>query len=58
MAGNFDFSLDPDSFAATPEEPFRDRVRSAIEALGFRLEPLMVTRDITVIDHAERPTEN
>jgi uncharacterized protein (TIGR03435 family) len=38
MAGKYDFSLDPDSFATTPGEPFRDRIRSAVEALGFKLE--------------------
>jgi uncharacterized protein (TIGR03435 family) len=58
MAGRYDFSLDPDSFADTPDEPFRDRIRSAVAALGFKLEPQKVTRDITVIDNAERPTEN
>jgi uncharacterized protein (TIGR03435 family) len=59
MVGNYDFSLDPaDSFASTPGEAFRDRVRSAVEALGFKLEPLNVTRDIVIIDHVERPTEN
>jgi len=58
MAGNYDFSLDPNSFDTTPGEAFRDRVRPAVEALGFKLEPQRVTRDITVIDHAERPAEN
>ncbi len=58
MGGNYDFSLDPDSFATTPDEAFRDRIRSAVEALGFKLEPQRITRDITVIDHVERPTEN
>jgi uncharacterized protein (TIGR03435 family) len=58
MAGNYDFSLDPDSFAITPGEAFRDRIRSAVEALGFKLEPQRVTRDVTVIDHVERLTEN
>jgi uncharacterized protein (TIGR03435 family) len=58
MAGNYDFSLDPYSFAGTPGEPFRDRIRSAVAALGFKLEPLKVTRLVTTIDHAEQPTEN
>jgi uncharacterized protein (TIGR03435 family) len=58
MIGNYDFFLDPDSFASTSGEAFRDRVRSAVEAVGFKLEPVKVSRDITIIDHAERPTEN
>jgi uncharacterized protein (TIGR03435 family) len=58
MAGNYDFSLDPDSFAGTPGQAFRDRIRSAVEALGFKLEPLKVTRLVTTIDHAEQPAEN
>jgi uncharacterized protein (TIGR03435 family) len=47
IAGNFDFSLDPDSFRTASGEAF-----------GFRLEPLKVSRDLTIIDHAERPSEN
>lgn len=58
MLGNYDFTLDPDSFASAPEEAFRDRVRPAVEALGFKLEPVRVPRDITIIDRVERPTEN
>jgi uncharacterized protein (TIGR03435 family) len=58
ITGSYDFSLDPDSFVDTPGEAFRDRIRSAVEALGFKLESQKVSRDITVIDHAERPTEN
>jgi uncharacterized protein (TIGR03435 family) len=58
MAGNHDFLLDPDSFATASGEAFRDRVRSAVEALGFKLEPMRVSRDITIIDHVDRPTEN
>ncbi len=58
MAGAYDFSLDPDRFADTPGEPFRDRIRSAVEAMGFKLESQKVSRDVTVIDHVEQPTEN
>jgi uncharacterized protein (TIGR03435 family) len=48
ITGNFDFSLVPDSFATDQGEAFRP----AVEELGFRLEPLKVSRDITIIDHA------
>ena len=55
MAGSYNFSLDT---SGEPGEALRDRVLSGMEALGFRLQPLKITRDITIIDHAERPTEN
>ena len=55
MPGSYNFSLDT---AGEPGEAFRDRVRSAVEALGFSLQPLKITRDVTIIDHVERPTEN
>jgi uncharacterized protein (TIGR03435 family) len=58
MTGSYDFSLDPDSFASASGEAFRDRVRPAVEALGFKLEPARVARDITIIDHVELPSEN
>jgi uncharacterized protein (TIGR03435 family) len=58
MTGSYDFSLDPVSFADVPGETFWDRLRPAVEALGFRLEPVKVTREITIIDHVERQTEN
>jgi uncharacterized protein (TIGR03435 family) len=55
MAGSYNFSIET---AGDPAEAFRDRVRSAVEALGFKLAPLKITRDVTIIDHVERPTEN
>jgi uncharacterized protein (TIGR03435 family) len=65
LTGKFDFSLDPDSYATEPvaqsplrRESFGDLVRAAVEHLGFTVETRKVTIDITVIDHAERPSEN
>ena len=58
MPGAFDFSVDPDGFASNPSDKFGDLLRSAIEDLGFVLRSRKVMLDITVIDHAERPTEN
>jgi uncharacterized protein (TIGR03435 family) len=58
MPGAFDFSVDPDRFSSTPSDPFSDLLRSAMEDLGFVLQSRRVTVEITVIDHAERPTEN
>jgi uncharacterized protein (TIGR03435 family) len=58
MTGSYDFILDPESDAGLAGAAFSDRLRAAMEAAGFRLEPIKVTRDTTVIDHVERPTEN
>ena len=58
MEGAWDFTLDPDSFAATPTDHFRELLRPATEALGFKLIPTKVTHHKIVIDHVERPEEN
>jgi len=58
MKGNFNFSIEPESFADTPGESFSARIRPAIEALGFRVQPLKVPRDFTIIERVDRPTEN
>jgi uncharacterized protein (TIGR03435 family) len=64
VRGKFDFSLDPYSFALEPSaqsslsrESFGDLVRAAVEQLGFKVETQKVTITITVIDHAERPSD-
>jgi uncharacterized protein (TIGR03435 family) len=54
----YDFSLDPGKFAVDSHDSFSDRLRLAVEELGLKLETVKVTRDITVIDHVERPSEN
>jgi uncharacterized protein (TIGR03435 family) len=58
MPGAFDFSVDLDRFASAPPDQFGDLLRSALEDLGFVLQSRKVTVGITVIDQAERPTEN
>jgi uncharacterized protein (TIGR03435 family) len=58
LTGHFDFSIEPNSFADASGESFSARIRPAIEALGFRVQALKLSRDITIIDHVERPTEN
>jgi uncharacterized protein (TIGR03435 family) len=65
IKGNFNFTLDPYSFAAEPSaqgaaarESYGDLVRTAVEQIGFKVESQKVTLNITVIDHAERPGEN
>ena len=51
-------AIEPESFADTPGESFSARIRPAIEALGFRVQPLKVPRDFTIIERVDRPTEN
>jgi len=72
ITGRFNFSLDMNvaasEYAATigdsiqpaqPQSPtFGDFLRVAIEGLGFKVQTEKVTVEVTVIDHAERPTEN
>ena len=62
ITGNFDFTLDPSQFptagGATPDS-FGDLVVTAIqEQLGFKLEKRKASLEITIIDRAERPSEN
>jgi len=58
IRGAYDFSLDPGRFATDSGDSFSERLRPAVEELGLKLEAVKVTRDITVIDHVERPTDN
>jgi uncharacterized protein (TIGR03435 family) len=63
MKGSFDFTLDPIQLA-TPGVPvtrdsYADLVLSAVqEQLGFKLEERKAPLDITIVDHAEMPTDN
>ena len=68
IAGSFDFTLDPMQFATTggadiapvrTPESYADLVLIAVrEQLGFKLEKRRAPLEITIIDHAERPSEN
>jgi uncharacterized protein (TIGR03435 family) len=59
MAGQFDFTLEPNKFLADPSLPaYTDRVRAAAEDLGFRFRPQKATSWTLTIDHIERPNEN
>jgi uncharacterized protein (TIGR03435 family) len=66
ITGYYDFSLDPLQFASTgadstpgPAPSYAGLFETALrEQLGFRLEKRKAPLDITVIDHASRPTEN
>jgi uncharacterized protein (TIGR03435 family) len=65
IEGYYDFSLDPMQFASMgadspgPASSYAGLFETASrEQLGFRLEKRKAPLDITVIDHASRPTEN
>ena len=58
LTGNFDFSLDTAAYTEDPPQRFPDRLRPAVEALGFHFESVKVKRTIVTIDHVERPGEN
>jgi uncharacterized protein (TIGR03435 family) len=63
LKGFFDFTLDPNQFAeqdgAAPNANFGDLVVAAVgEQLGLRLEKRKMPLEITIIDRAEKPTEN
>jgi uncharacterized protein (TIGR03435 family) len=58
--GQFNGSANPREFA-TPgrtDESFPDLFLRAVEALGFKLEKQKRSLAITVVDHAEKPSEN
>jgi uncharacterized protein (TIGR03435 family) len=63
ITGAFDFTLDPLQLSdpAQPVTPdgWPDLVLAAVrEQLGFKLEKQKAALEITVIDHAEQPTDN
>jgi uncharacterized protein (TIGR03435 family) len=63
LKGSFDFTLDPLEFSdhTQPITPasWPDLVLTAVrEQLGFKLEKQKASLEITVIDHAEEPTDN
>lgn len=65
IEGFYDFSIDPMQFASTgtdipgPPPSYADLFETALrEQLGFKLEKRKAPLEITVIDHASRPTEN
>jgi uncharacterized protein (TIGR03435 family) len=62
LKGFYDFTLDPLQFSngvARDSYEYGNAVLSAVqEQLGFKIEKRKELLDITVIDHAERPSEN
>jgi uncharacterized protein (TIGR03435 family) len=60
IAGQFDFSIDPDKYLAEPglQQRYVDRIRAAVEALGLRFETEKARTEAVVIDKVEKPGEN
>jgi uncharacterized protein (TIGR03435 family) len=63
LKGSFDFTLDPlelsDHTQPVTPDSWPDLVLTAVrEQLGFKLEKQKASLEITVIDHAEEPTDN
>jgi uncharacterized protein (TIGR03435 family) len=63
ISGYYDFTLDPNNYAADPAELANENFGSLFTAavrdqLGLVLEKQRDTLTITIIDHAERPREN
>lgn len=58
LRGAYDFVLNTSSAGRPPGEIVADRVRDAIEDLGFRVENRKVPLEVTVVDRCERPTAN
>jgi len=55
LEGAFDFSLSP---SAVGPQPWGERVREALMAVGLKVEERKVPIELMVVDHCERPSEN
>jgi len=58
LNGVFDFRLATSQVEPQPQMSWRDRVREAIEAIGFRVENRRIPLEVTVVDRCERPGAN
>jgi hypothetical protein len=63
ITGVFDFALDPMQFAATDDPKVPNNVAELVltavqEQLGLKLEKRKAPLEITVVDHAEKPSDN
>lgn len=57
LKGTYSFLL-ATSKVEQPGMSFGDRVREAVEAIGFRIENRKIPLEVTVVDRCERPTAN
>ena len=58
IKGKYDFKLATAQMEGEPEMKLGDRVRQAIEAIGFRVKDRRVPLEVTVVDRCERPSAN
>ena len=58
LKGKFNFRLATAQMEGDPETKLGDRVRQAIEAIGFRVDDRRVPLEVTVVDRCERPSAN
>jgi len=58
LKGAYDFVVATVDVQPQPGEDWGDRVREAVEALGFQVESRRVSLEITVVDGCERPAGN
>jgi uncharacterized protein (TIGR03435 family) len=59
LQGEFDFTLQPDDYRSPDDDvKLADRLRSSVEALGFRFVGEKAKVDYVTIDHAELPDAN
>lgn len=59
LKGEFDFTLRPDEYRSPDDDvKLADRLRSAVEGLGFKFVEEKVKVDYVTIDHAELPDDN
>jgi uncharacterized protein (TIGR03435 family) len=58
LKGAYDFELATSRVEPQPGMKWGDRVREAVEAIGFRVENRRIPLEVTVVDRCERPTAN
>jgi len=58
LKGLFDFKLATSQVEPQPQMSWGDRVREAVEAIGFRVENRRIPLEVTVVDRCARPSSN
>jgi len=58
LKGAYDIKLPTSEVEPQPRMSWGDRVREAVEAIGFRVENRRIPLEVTVVDRCERPGAN
>jgi uncharacterized protein (TIGR03435 family) len=58
LKGAYDFGVPTSRVEPQPGIKWGDRVREAIEAIGFRVENRQIPLEVTVVDRRDRPSAN